>query len=332
MSRGAIAELVELGDLDELTRLVDRLCRAGDWDGLVELRDRCRAALGRGKQLWAVAAHAEYRSALEAPAPWAAHVIEPGAGRFALGPLTEVVASTHTWAELAPHLAPGPLATLTAHERVVRGEDVSVGPHLDPGVLDLPPCLQPWEPAYPVAEYGPDEAHFPAPSLPPLRPARLPYGAERVDDRESCDALVDVVAMWATESNGRAEAVAVRGDGLAAVAALGPRSARVAEIPAADALAHLAWAGASGGAHGRRRGMAAGRFGAWWVLGSMGGLADEWPVPADELGQLASHPALVRLGRRRAVHRVVAPPRRRGSFRTDRLGRLRLGRRLILGG
>lgn len=289
MSRDAISELVELGDLDELTRLVDRLCQAQDWDGLVELRDRCRAALGRGKQLWAVAAHAEYRAALEAPAPWAAHVIEPGAGRFALGPLTEVAASTHAWAELAPHLAPGPLATLTAHERVVRGEDVSGGRHLDPGVLDLPPCLQPWEPAYRVAEYSADEAHFPAPSLPPLRRVSLPSTTDRVDDRDSCDALVDVAVAWATESNGRAEAVAVRGDGLAAVAALGPRSARVAEIPAADALAHLAWAGASGGAHGRRRGMAAGRFGAWWALASLGDLVGEWPVPADELGELASH-------------------------------------------
>ena len=46
-----MAEMVELGDLDELTRMVDRLCGVGDWDGLVELRDRCRAALERGKQL-----------------------------------------------------------------------------------------------------------------------------------------------------------------------------------------------------------------------------------------------------------------------------------------
>ena len=48
----------------------------------------------------------------------------PGAGRFALGPLSEVAASTHTWAELAPHAPPGPLAAVTAHERVVRGEDL----------------------------------------------------------------------------------------------------------------------------------------------------------------------------------------------------------------
>ena len=60
------AELVELGDLDELTRQIDRLCSTRDWDALVDLRDRCRRALERGKQLWPAAAHAEYRLALEA--------------------------------------------------------------------------------------------------------------------------------------------------------------------------------------------------------------------------------------------------------------------------
>jgi len=108
--QGELIRLIELGDLDELTRLIDRLGAAGDWDGLVDLRDRCRAALERGKQLWPAASLAEYRLALEAPGPWAASVLVPGAGRFALGPLSEVAASSHTWAELAPHVPPGPLA------------------------------------------------------------------------------------------------------------------------------------------------------------------------------------------------------------------------------
>ena len=95
----ANSELVEVGDLDELTRHIDRLCSAGDWDGLVDLRDRCRRALERGKQLWPAASHAEYRLALEAPGQWAGAVLVPGAGAFALGPLPEVAASTHTWAE-----------------------------------------------------------------------------------------------------------------------------------------------------------------------------------------------------------------------------------------
>ena len=120
-----IGELIEGGDLDELVRHVDHLCFAEDWDGLVELRDRSRKAFERGRQLWPVASLAEYRLALEAPAPWAAAVVVPGAGRFALGPLPEVAAQGHRWADLAPHLPRTPEATFVAHERVVRGEALS---------------------------------------------------------------------------------------------------------------------------------------------------------------------------------------------------------------
>ncbi len=125
----SLEQIVEQGDLDQLVRTVDRLCETRDWDGLVELRDRCRWALERGKQLWPAASLAEYRLALEAPGKWAAGVLAEGAGRFALGPLPEVAASTHSWGELAPHLAPGPLAAITAHERVLRGEDLAPRGH-----------------------------------------------------------------------------------------------------------------------------------------------------------------------------------------------------------
>src|SRR5713101_7612333 len=92
--------LIEQGDLDQLTLHVDRLCERADWVGLLDLRDRCRAALARGKQLWPIATNAEYRLALEAPGEWAAMVLDSAAGRFALGPLGEVAASTHEWREL----------------------------------------------------------------------------------------------------------------------------------------------------------------------------------------------------------------------------------------
>jgi hypothetical protein len=281
-------ELVALGDLDELTRQIDRLCQRRAWDQLVELRDLCRAALERGKQLWPAASHAEYRLALEGPGPQAAHVIVPGAGQRALGPLPEVAASTHGWSELAPHLRRGPLFTVTAHERVARGEDLSGETDLDANVIDLPPALQPWEPAYPLAEYHPHEAHFPAPPLPERHAADAMSPGGRVDDPDACHALVELVRPWTAESNGRAEAVAVRGDALGAIAALGPPRARVAELDPAAALAFMAWAGASGGAHGRRRGLSAGRFGTWWALAALGGALDEWPLPADEMGDVAT--------------------------------------------
>ena len=59
-----------------------------------------------------------------------------------------------------------------------------------------------------------------------------------------------------------------------------------AEIEAEEALAWLAWSGASGGAHGRRRGMAHGRFAMWWVLGALGDLQDEWPPPNHDIEAL----------------------------------------------
>ena len=45
--------------------------------------------------------------------------------------------------------------------------------------------------------------------------------------------------------------------------------------------------GASGGAHGRRRGAAAGRFGALWLLAALGDALDDWPLPVAELGSIA---------------------------------------------
>ena len=283
------ADLVELGDLDELTRHIDRLCSAGDWDALVDLRDRCRRALERGKQLWPAAAHAEYRLALEAPAPWAGAVLVPGAGRFALGPLTEVAASTHTWAELASSVPPGPLAALTAHERVLRGEDLTGDDRIDPQVLELPLVLQPWEPPYPLATYEAEQAQFPDVPWAALEAVELPTSAERVDDPEACRALVELVTAWTTESEGQAEAVAVAGDARDALAALGRDRARLAVVPARHALAAMAWAAASGGGHGRRPGMARGRFSAWWTVVALAGRLDEWPLPADAVGEAAAN-------------------------------------------
>jgi hypothetical protein len=289
--------LVELGNLDRLTRHVDRLCLLEAWDDLVDLRDRCRKALERGKQLWPIASHIEYRLALQAPARWAAATLEGGTGRFALGPLPEVAASTHSWAELAPHLPPSPGASMAAHERVLRGEDLTrdEGAAALPPILDLPLVLLPWEPAYPLATYHADQVESPSPPQAPRAarsgggpaPAGAPTHAQArwrpADDPETVRALTDLVAAWTAESNGRAEAVAIHGGAEAAVVALGAPSPRLTRIEPPEAMALMAWAGASGGAHGRRRGAAPGRFAAWWALAALGGLLDDWPVGGSEL-------------------------------------------------
>lgn len=264
--------LVAGNDLDELIREVDRRTAAGDWAGLVRLRDRSRAALDRGFQLWPAASLAEYRLALRAPGRWAAAVISEGAGWFAVGSLPEVAASTHTWADLAPHLAPGPLAGILAHERVVRGEDLRDAEVPFADVFDLPLALEAWEPPWPVATYSDTEVDAPRPPLPALHPVRLPAPGEPVKDPEAEAALLAVVAPWVTQSNGRAQVACVEGGALAAVAALGVVHGRAAELEPGEALAQLAWGAASGGAHGRRRGAAAGRNLAWGAAAALGGL------------------------------------------------------------
>jgi hypothetical protein len=275
---------VERGDVDDLVRLVDGLCAAREWDRLVELRDRCEQAVVRGRQLWPVAAHAEYRLALEAPGRWAATVLVEGAGRFAPGPLPEVAASTHDWAELAPSAPYGPPAVLAAHERVVRGEDLSGATLPGPPVLDLPLRLAAWEPDYFLAHYRADGVDLPGPSPRAFEPVDAPARAPDGEQDAATDALVDSVRAWTEGSEGRAEAVAVRGDALDAIAALGRDRIRITELTSAEALRVLAWAGASGGAHARRPGAAAGRFTAWWAGATLTGLLEAWPVDADVLG------------------------------------------------
>ena len=110
--------------------------------------------------------------------------------------------------------------------------------------------------------------------------------APLLDDDPTELAVRTLVEAWTAASTGRAEVVCVEGDRVDALGALGLRSARVAQVGAADAIARLAWAGASGGAKGRRRGMAIGRFSAWWLLGAIGDLHDHWPPSDDDVTDL----------------------------------------------
>jgi hypothetical protein len=279
--------LIHRGDLDGLVRMIDDRCAARDWAGLLRVRDRSRHAVETGRQLWPAATLAEYRLALLATPEFVATVLDESdglSGRFTIGPLTEVAAQHHSWNDLSPTLPRGPRAAFVAHERVLRGD------HIDaelPAVLDLPLVLQPWEPAYALATYAEVGAEFPMPELSGDWHDIDPSPAERIDDDVDL-AVRQLVEPWLASSNGQCDVVCVDGDVGGAIGALGVRRARVASLDPASALAWIAWAGASGGAHGRRRGAAAGRFGAWWLLAAFGDLLDEWPVPPDELGRLAS--------------------------------------------
>ena len=267
----ALDEHIARNDLDELIREVDRRTDAHDWDGLVRVRDRCRAAFERGYQLWPASSLAEYRLALRAPARFAAAAVAEGAGRFALGPLSEVAASTHTWDELAPHLPDGPIAGVVAHERVVRGDDLRNADVPFADVFDMPLALEAWEPTWPIATYRDNDLDEPRPALPRLEPVVLPASVTTTSDPDVEAALLAVVEQWVSQSNGQVAVTTVDGSAFDAIAALSSGAARAAEVDAATALAQLGWAGASGGAHGRRRGAASGRDLALGCLTALGG-------------------------------------------------------------
>jgi hypothetical protein len=283
--------LIQRADLDALVRLVDDRTEAGDWSGLRAARDRCRAAVATGRQLWPAATLAEYRLALVAPPEWAAPMIAEDAGLFTIGPLTEVISQHHTWAELSKLLPASPGAAVVAHERVLRGEDVEPSSVADlPNVFDLPYEVATWEPAYVLATYSDDGVDAPppaAPTSPGDQRAAVRPPVERIDDDAVALAVRQLVETWTASSNGRAEVACVEGSADDAVQALGLSTWASRSLTLTDALAWLAWAGASGGAHGRRRGAALGRFGALWVLGALLDLTDDWPMPLDVLGSRA---------------------------------------------
>lgn len=273
MDRQRLLELVDASDSDGLIRFVDGLCEAREWEGLAEVRHRCVQAESRGRQLFGIVQFVDYRQALEAPAELAAEVLVDGAGRFALGPLWEVAASSHTWAELEPHLESPRMRALVAAERVLRGETVTGD--LSVELLGTPFTRMEWEPDYPAAVYRSDRADFPAPEPVALQPLQGEHDSERVDDPDSEDALFGLVRTWVEESNGRAHVVTVEGTAVDAIAALTTGPADGAPITFRSALALMAWAGANGGAYGSRRGGPVGRSAAWAAVAALADL--DWP-------------------------------------------------------
>jgi hypothetical protein len=284
LERERLVELVEAGDLNGLLHAVDILCGERAWDDLVDLADLCEEAVERGKQLWPIAAHIDYRIALEAPGDYAVGVLYPEVGRFAHGPLTEVAASTHEWNELAPHLDSPQDAAYIAQERVLRGEDLSTDGRTHREVLELPLVLQGWEPTYALARYLPHTVEVAEPWDPmaPLEPMTRSE-SEQLDEAELEHALLDLVQPWTSESNGAARAAIVEGPPDAAITHVTLRDVLWGPLTPEEAIQRVAWTAASGGAHGRRRGAALGRSMAWYLAALLGDLP--WPVDPDALGR-----------------------------------------------
>jgi len=272
---------------------------------VLALRDACLAATEEtGRQLWGPARYAAYRTALDGPAELAAVMLEPGVMRFGLGPLTEVVAQHHTFAELAPHLDTT-LLPVVAQERVLRGEDLRDDSRAQGEADDPPLVLEPFEPDYVLPEYRaaerldgevPDVSEASSSLALPAAPATAPATDDATggvpadaDALALQRALEDVVAPWAAQSGGVARVVAVRGTVESACRAAlegidTPAAGTVVGAVDVPAMLRLvAFAGASGGVHGRRRGGAAGRALAWWVARCATGLHREDLVDPEEL-------------------------------------------------
>jgi len=280
-----LAGLLHRGDLDELVRAVDAAASRQDWRTVEALRVGAMEALDRtGRQLWGPAAYAGYRLALEAPVELAVPATLAGHDRHTLGPLTEVLAQHHEWSEVADSLPGGPVSGVVAVERIARGEDLTDDDRAEVMHLDVPPRWQPWEGTAPLATYRADEVLVPA----PRRTAAGDWvDVTAVPAREAGDVRVEsaflaLVEPWATSSTGAADVVVVDGDAVGAVAALVAGPARMREIGLADAMAWMTWAAASGGARGRRRGVAAGRSAAWWAVRTLvGDRLEDWGDPDD---------------------------------------------------
>lgn len=272
-------------DLDRLIAHVDATVADRDWEHLIRVRDASRAAVATGRQLWPAATYANHCLALRAPGEHAVRALDETARSFMIGPVSEILASCHGWEELAPHLPDGLDRALVAYECALRGD---AGGASEPPLLDIPVVPRAWEPRYAVATYDEWRCDAPAPGAPSGSPDEVDCrsGAPTIDE-DLTTAFRQLVETWTADSNGRAEIAVAEGEVTAALGCLGVHRARLWQVEPSMAMSVLAWAGASGGAHGRRRGAAMGRFGAWWLLAALAGVTDRWPL-GDAAGDVAN--------------------------------------------
>jgi hypothetical protein len=284
----ALEQLIHRADLDGLVRHVDDTCAARDWEHLVEIRNDARAAVNTGRQLWPIATLANYRLALWAPAHFAVRALEDTARTFMPGPVSEILAVHHNWEDLEPLLESGHDRGVFAYERALRGDIIDAH---EPEILDVPIALQLWEPSYHYVSYNDDGVVEEFPVFGRWNEAIVLEGIESasLDETDTIDAFRNMMNAWTTQSNGTADLVIVEASPAHALGALGYAGieTELSPISCHEAWEALTWAASSGGAHGKRRGVATARSDVWWLFAHIAGLSDEWPCDRDECGEIA---------------------------------------------
>ena len=286
-SSDRITRAINQSDHPELLHLIDELDDSSDYEQLVLLGQQCHRAIERGHQLGAITAHAAYRLALQAPLSFFVELMFIADDRFTPGPFPEVLAAMHNIDALAQELPLGALRSNALAEAVVRGD---IGDREASEMFDTPPVLAAWEPSYALAEYRTTTADFPEYELSPPQasqrrksdPRAEPSGTHAPASSHTTEALREAVSHWAAQSTGRVECHGVTGPVEHALQSLGIPGDAISSVTPKDGLGRLAWAAASGAAHGRRRGAASGRFAAWWAAAALSGC--EWPCVESDLG------------------------------------------------
>lgn len=278
-------ELIQRADLDGLVRHVDDSCSARDWKHVLRIRDEARAAVKTGRQLWPIATLANYRLALWAPAELAVRALDDTARTFMPGPVSEILAVHHTWNDLEPFLAPDHDRSLVAYERALRGDVIPPSEH---EALEIPFGIAAWEPEYPVVSYNDDGVVDDMPQLHTTWHSCATRTADPLDD-DTVHTFTRMMEPWTAHSNGQARAAVVEGELEDALGALQLTTTDFSELTPHAAMQWLTWAASSGGAHGKRRGMASGRSEALWLLATFTGLDDTWPRSFDELGDVITN-------------------------------------------
>lgn len=275
-------QLIRRADLDELVRYVDSTCSARDWEHVLEIRNEARNAVNTGRQLWPIATLANFRLALWAPAELAVRALDDTARTFMPGPVSEIIAQYHRWEELDEYLSDGHDRSLIAYERALRGDVI---PPYEHQALDIPFALAEWEPEYNAPSYSDDGVVDAMPSLHTKWHACATRIADPIDD-DTTHSFTRLMEPWTAHSNGHARAVVVEGELEDALGALQLTNVDFSELTPDVALRWLTWAASSGGAHGKRRGMASGRSEALWLLATFTGLDETWPRSFNELGDV----------------------------------------------